>query len=155
MNIGEMQRKLSSKAEADRLVEFVDDFHKFDDLYNLLYDKDWLRLAHDHVSENAGSETAGVDKVTMSAFDERLEENLQALREELKAETFQPYPVRRAYIPKSNGKVRPLGIPAMKDRIVQEALRMVLEPIYEGVFDKRSFGFRPNRRTMDAIKCIT
>jgi group II intron reverse transcriptase/maturase len=148
MNAGEMQRKLSLWAEKDK--EF-----RFFDLYHLLYDKDWIRLAHDYVKQNAGSMTAGCDGINMSAFDEHLEENLQRLAEELKSETFEPYPVRRVYIPKSNGKLRPLGIPSIKDRIVQEALRMILEPIYEADFSQYSFGFRPNRCTMDAIKCIS
>lgn len=148
MNVGEMQRKLSLWAERDKN-------HKFFDLYHLLYDKDWLRLAHDYVVQNAGSVTAGCDGMNMKIFDENLEENLQELTRELKAETFEPYPVRRVYIPKMNGKVRPLGIPSIQDRIVQEAIRMILEPIYEADFSQYSFGFRPNRRTMDAIKCLT
>lgn len=148
MNVGEMQRKLSLWAEKDK-------HHRCFDLYHLLYDKDWLRLAHDRVSQNAGSVTAGCDGITMKDFDENLEGNLEELTKDLKAETFEPYPVRRVYIPKSNGKVRPLGIPSIKDRIVQEALRMILEPIYEADFSQYSFGFRPNRCTMDAVKCIT
>jgi RNA-directed DNA polymerase len=148
MNVGEMQRKLSLWAQQDKQ-------RKFYDLYSLLYDGTWLRLAHDYVAQNAGSRTAGCDGITMRRFDERLEENLQALTEELKAGTFEPYPVRRVYIPKANGRVRPLGIASIKDRIVQEALRMILEPIYEADFSQTSFGFRPLRRTMDAIRCIT
>jgi RNA-directed DNA polymerase len=148
MNVGEMQRKLSQWATQDKDMQFFD-------LDHLLYDRDWLRLAHDYVKQNAGSITAGCDGINMAIFDENLEGNLQALIEELKSETFKPSPVRRVYIPKPNGKTRPLGIPSIKDRIVQEALRMVLEPIFEADFSLYSFGFRPTRRTMDAIKCIT
>jgi len=148
MNVGEMQRKLSEWATQDKE-------RKFYGLYDLLYDGDWLRLAHDYVKQNAGSVTAGCDGISMSGFDEDLEFNLQKIIEELKSETFKPMPVRRVYIPKPNGKTRPLGIPSIKDRIVQEALRMALEPIFEADFSGYSFGFRPTRRTMDAIKCIT
>jgi RNA-directed DNA polymerase len=147
MNIGEIQRLLSVKAEKESN-------HQFDDLYGLLCNKDWLRLAHDHVKQNAGSMTAGCDGIDMKDFDENLESNLQKLREELKEGKFQPYPVRRVYILKANRKLRPLGIPSIKDRIVQETLRMILEPIYEAKFSLYSFGFRPNHCTMDAIKCI-
>jgi RNA-directed DNA polymerase len=148
MNVGEMQRKLSEWATQDKE-------RKFYGLYDLLNDRDWLRLAHDYVKQNAGSITAGCDGINMATFDEELEGNLQEITEELKSETFKPMPVRRVYIPKPNGKTRPLGIPSIKDRIVQEALRMVLEPIFEADFSPYSFGFRPTRRTMDAIKCIT
>ena len=91
----------------------------------------------------------------MAIFDEGLEGNLQSITEELKSETFQPMPVRRVYIPKPKGKTRPLGIPSIKDRIVQEALRMALEPIFEADFSPYSYGFRPNRRPMEAITCTT
>jgi RNA-directed DNA polymerase len=148
MNVGEMQRKLSNWARDNQEQRFFD-------LYHLLYDKDWLRLAHDHVKANAGSITAGCDGINMAIFDQDLETNLLKLAEDLKSEQFVPKPARRIYIPKSNGKKRPLGISTIRDRIVQEALRMVLEPIYEADFSQYSFGFRPNRCTMDAIKCIT
>jgi RNA-directed DNA polymerase len=147
MNVGEMQRKLSLWAEQDKE-------HRFFDLYHLLYDTDWLRLAHDYVKQNAGSRTAGCDGINISLFDENLETHLQGLAEELKSQAFEPRPVRRVLIPKANGKLRRLGIPAIRDRIVQEALRMILEPLYEADFSQYSFGFRPNRCTMDAVKCI-
>lgn len=147
MNIGEMQRKLSLWAEKDKQ-------HRFFDLYHLLYDKDWLRLAHDYVKQNAGSITAGCDGINMSIFDENLQENLLILAQELKSQTFQPHPVRRVYISKANGKTRSLGIPSIRDRIVQEGLRMILEPIYEADFSRFSFGFRPDRCTADAVKYV-
>jgi len=142
-----MQRKLSQWAEQDKERRFFG-------LYDLICRMDWLRLAHDYVEQNAGSKTAGSDHENMDTFNENEEGNLQELQKELQAETFDARAVRRVYIPKSDGKLRPLGIPAIKDRIVQEAIRMILEPIYEADFSQYSFGFRPNRCTMDAIKCI-
>ncbi len=147
MNVGEMQRKLSLWAMQNKE-------HRFFDLYHLLYDQDWLRLAHDRVAQNAGSKTAGCDGINMKLFDEKLERNLQQLAGELKSQSYEPQPVRRVYIPKTEGKVRPLGIHSIRDRIVQEALRMILEPIYEADFDQHSYGFRPNRCTMDAVKRV-
>jgi RNA-directed DNA polymerase len=148
MNVGELQRKLSQWATQDKE-------RKFFDLYKLVMKEEWLRTAHAHVRQNRGSVTAGTDGITMKVFEERLEENLRQLHEDLKAGTFAPTPVRRVAIreEKAGGrvKVRRLGIPAIRDRIVQEALRMVLEPIYEADFHDRSYGFRPNRCTMDAV----
>lgn len=142
-----MQRKLSRWAEDDKQ-------HKFFDLYHLLYDEQWLRLAHDYVKQNSGSRTAGCDGINMKRFDENLEQHLKEIAEQLKSESFQPHPVKRVHVPKANspGKLRPLGIPAIKDRIVQKALHMILEPIFEADFSPYSFGFRPNRCTMDAIR---
>jgi len=147
MNIGEMQRKLSLWAEQDKE-------RKFYGLFDLICDMDWLRLAHAYVEQNAGSKTAGCDGIDMSEFNQNLEGNLLNLLNSLQTETFVACPARRVYIPKENGKVRPLGIPTIRDRIVQEAVRMALEPIFEADFSQYSFGFRPNRCTMDAIKCI-
>ena len=104
MNVDEMQRKLSQKAEKE--IE-----HQFENLYSLLCNEDWLRVAHKHVNTNRGRETAGIDGESMCTFNKDLEVNLGKLREQLKAKTFEPLPVRRVYIPKANGKKRPLGIP--------------------------------------------
>ena len=90
----------------------------------------------------------------MKDFDENLDSHIEQLRQDLKAQTFEPMPVRRVYIPKPGGKKRPLGIPAIRDWIVQEALRMVLEPIFESDFSQYSYGFRPNRCTKDAVAYI-
>src|SRR5215510_14183453 len=83
-----------------------------------------------------------------------LDRHLGELKDDLKARIFEPLPVERAYVPKPNGKLRPLGIPGIRDRIVQEALRMILEPIWEADFSQHSYGFRPNRSTYDAIAYI-
>jgi RNA-directed DNA polymerase len=142
-----MQRKLSQWATADPTKRFVD-------LYSLLCNEVWLRVAHHKVNTNRGRETAGIDWQSMSHFNGDLDGNLERLRVMLKAKTFEPIPVRRVYIPKSHGKKRPLGIPGIRDRIVQEALRMILEPIWEADFSTHSYGFRPNRSTYDAMSYI-
>jgi RNA-directed DNA polymerase len=147
VDVSEMQRKLSQWATDDPTKRFMD-------LYSLLCNEVWLRVAHHKVNTNQGRETAGVDGESMSDFNGDLDGNLEALRQLLKAKTFEPQPVRRVYIPKPNGKKRPLGIPGIRDRIVQEALRMILEPIWEADFSTQSYGFRPNRSTYDAIAYI-
>jgi RNA-directed DNA polymerase len=143
-----MQRKLSQWATDDPTKAFVD-------LYSLLCNEIWLRVAAKHTLSNKGSETAGVDDMTKSNFLGDYDGNIHRLRERLKAKIFEPMPVRRVYIPKSNSeKKRPLGIPTLLDRIVQEALRMILEPIWEADFSRHSYGFRPNRSTYDAISYL-
>ena len=151
VDVSEMQTKRSQGAEQDRT-------RRFDDLYHLLYHDDWLRTAQAHVRQNAGSRTAGGDGVVMRSFEEHLEGHLTRLGEDLKTGRFEPQAVRRTYIQemKAGGriKMRPLGIPAMCDRIVQEALRRILEPIWEADVSRHSYGFRPNRSTKDAVAYI-
>jgi len=143
-----MQRKLSQWATEDATKRFVD-------LYSLLCNEVWLRVAAHKVLRNEGSGTAGIDKQTKSNFLADFDGNITRLQESLKAKDFEPMPVRRVYIPKPNSeKKRPLGIPTLKDRIVQETLRMILEPIWEADFSKHSYGFRPNRSTYDAVSYI-
>jgi RNA-directed DNA polymerase len=104
---------------------------------------------------NTGSRTAGIDGRTKSNFLGDFDGYITRLRASLKAKIFEPVPVRRVYIPKPNSeKKRPLGIPTLFDRIVQEALRMILEPIWEADFSIHSYGFRPNRSTYDAMTYI-
>jgi len=108
--------------------------------------------AYKAVKRNRGA--AGVDKVSIGMFDANRDENLEALMRDLKAGCFQPRPLRRVYIPKDLGAktLRPLGIPTVRDRIAQEVLRRLLEPIFEPLFHEASFGFIPKRNCHMAIE---
>lgn len=128
--------------------------HRFTNLYSLMHWDYWIRCAADAVLSRPGSSTAGVDGKTRDAFKRDYEQEVVKLVNSLKDKTYLPQPVRRVYIPKSNGKMRPLGIPTLRDRIVQEALRAILDPIYETDFHPYSFGFRKGRCTQDAIAVI-
>ena len=125
--------------------------HRFTNLYDLLHWDCWMHTAAERVLARPGSQTDGVDGQTRLAFKEDYERQMKMLIDQLKRKTYKPQPVRRVYIPKHDGKQRPLGIPALRDRIVQEALRAILDPIYESDFYQHSYGFRKGRRTMDAI----
>lgn len=109
-----------------------------------------LRAAYAAVRANRGE--PGVDGVTVEAFGEHLEANLGMLITELRAKTYRPQPVRRVWIPKPDGRQRPLGIPAVRDRVVQQAVLQVLEPIFEADFSPHSHGFRPGRGTVTALR---
>ena len=126
---------------------------RFDDLFNLVCDPAFLLVAWRRVKGNKGARTAGVDGRTafyVSAV--RGEEGFLAdLRVELKAGRFRPLPARERLIPKPGGSKRRLGIPTVTDRVVQAALKLVLEPIFEADFQPCSYGFRPGRRAQDAI----
>jgi RNA-directed DNA polymerase len=126
---------------------------RFDDLYNLVCDPAVLVMAWERVRGNRGARSAGVDGQTafyVTAV-RGVEEFLGDLRDDLKARSFQPLPVRERMIPKANGKLRRLGIPTLRDRVAQAALKLVLEPIFEADFKPCSYGFRPRRRAQDAI----
>jgi RNA-directed DNA polymerase len=143
-----MQAKLHRWAAADP-------GRRFDDLFNLVYDPATLVVAFDRVAGNIGARTAGVDGLTVADVEQRLGVPgfLDDLRAQLKQGTFRPLPVRERTIPKpgGSGKVRSLGIPTVADRVVQAALKLVLEPIFETDFRPVSYGFRPKRRAHDAI----
>ena len=126
---------------------------RFDDLFNLVHDPATLMVAFDRVAGNAGARTAGVDRKTVRSIEDGVgvAAFLDDIRSRLKARTFRPLPVRERMIPKTGGKLRRLGIPTVADRVVQAALKLVLEPLFEADFKPFSYGFRPNRRAHDAI----
>jgi RNA-directed DNA polymerase len=126
---------------------------RFADLFNLVCDPAVLLVAWHRVKGNRGARTAGVDGQTARTIRAGRGEAgfLADLRADLKARRFAPLPVRERLMPKAGGKLRRLGIPTVRDRVVQAALKLVLEPIWEADFEPCSYGFRPNRRAQDAI----
>jgi len=123
---------------------------KWFSLIDKVYRAETLKAAWQRVEANAGA--AGVDGQSVERFAVRAEMYLEELSTALKKGTYRPQPVRRVEIPKGGGKFRPLGIPAVKDRIVQTALKLVLEPIFEREFLKLSYGFRPGLGCKDALR---
>jgi len=126
-------------------------------LYRLVCDPGWLRTGLETVLANSGSNTPGVDGITKKHIDSRADGRnrlVQQLQQELRNETYRPQPVKRVYIPKANGKLRPLGIACLRDRTVQATVKMVLEPIDESVFHPFSWGFRPLRSTHHALSAL-
>src|SRR5215467_4162819 len=145
-SIRRLQRKLYLKAKAEPAFRFY-----------LLYDKicreDVLRHAYDLARANRGA--AGVDGISFAAIEAAgLEEWLGGLRKDVVAKTYRPEPVRRVMIPKPGGGERPLGIPTIRDRVVQTAAKLVLEPIFEADFEPSAYGFRPKRSAQDAIRKV-
>jgi group II intron reverse transcriptase/maturase len=121
-------------------------------LYDKVYALPNLEQAWKQVAENNGA--AGIDKMSVKQYSQNVGERLQQLSQDLRQKTYRPLAVRRAFIPKGAGGKRPLGIPTIRDRIVQQALRQVLEPIFEGVFSTRSHGFRPERGSATALNVV-
>jgi RNA-directed DNA polymerase len=140
------QRKLHDWASEDAERRFCD-------LWNLVCDPATLLVAWSRVSANRGSRTAGIDIFTRHRVEHQygVERFLRELRAELKERRFRPLPVRERQIPKRDGNKRRLGIPTLKDRVVQVALKLVLEPIFESGFYPSSYGYRSGRRAHDAI----
>lgn len=144
--IRSLQKKLYLKAKAEPDFRFY-----------LLYDKVWrddiLQHAYRLARANAGA--PGVDGVTFAAIEiAGLDEWLSGLRKALRDRTYRPDPVRRVMIPKPNGGERPLGIPTIRDRVVQTALKLVIEPIFEADLEPNAYGYRPGRSAGDAVETV-
>src|SRR5918994_7984018 len=139
-----LQRKLYRKAKADPAFRFY-----------LLYDKICREdiLCHAYALARANAGAPGVDGVSFAQIEASgVERWLAGLREELVSKTYRPAPVRRVMIPKPGGGERPLGIPTIRDRVVQTAAKLVLEPILEADLDPAAYGYRPGRGGTDANK---
>ena len=143
-----LQRKLYLKAKHQTTFRFYS-------LYDKVYRSDVLQRAFELVRQNQGS--PGIDGETFAAIEAGIGKlaYCQEIQESLKANTYRAMPVKRVEIPKPNGETRPLGIPCIKDRVVQMAVKLVIEPIFEADFSPNSYGFRPKRsahQAMDAIR---
>ena len=123
---------------------------KWFSLIDKVYAPTTLALAWYKVRGNGGA--AGVDRQSIERFAARAEEYLAELATDLRAGRYRPQPIRRVAIPKGDGRMRPLGIPTVKDRIIQTAVKLVIEPIFEAIFLPTSYGFRPGRGCKDALR---
>lgn len=123
----------------------------YDRIYRNLYNQELFLQAYQNIYASQGNMTAGTDGQTIDAMSL---ERINRLIETLKDESYQPKPSRRTYIPKKNGKTRPLGIPSIDDKLVQEVIRMMLESMYENSFEDNSHGFRPNKSCHTALRMI-
>ena len=126
--------------------------YKYERLNRILYNKDMYAVAYQRIAPKQSNMTAGTDGKTIDGMSI---ERIDRLIESLKDESYQPKPSRREYIPKKNGKMRPLGIPSIEDKLLQEVVRMILEAIYEGQFSNCSHGFRPQRSCHTAMEQIS
>ena len=144
--VRQLQQRLGESAKAGKT-------RRFHALYDRIYRSDVLWEAWKRVRSNAGA--AGVDGETIRAIEQRgAEEFVQEVQAELRTGRYSPSPVKRQYIPKADGKQRPLGIPTIRDRVVQMAAKLVIEPIFEADFQDFSYGFRPGRGATQALEVI-
>jgi group II intron reverse transcriptase/maturase len=135
---------IAEKAKANPQLEFTSLMHLLNEQYLLECYKQLKR-----------HKAPGIDQRTVESYSkEEIKEAIRQLVESLKAHRYKPQPVRRVYIPKANGKQRPLGIPTVMDRILQRALANILEPLFEPLFQDNSYGFRPNRSAQEAIRAL-
>lgn len=125
--------------------------YKYERLYRLLFNEEMFFVAYQRIYAKQGNMTAGTDGKTIDGMSLQ---RIESLIMSLKSEAYKPNPARRVYIPKKNGGKRPLGIPSVEDKLVQEVIRMILEAIYEGAFQSTSHGFRPHKSCHTALKDI-
>jgi group II intron reverse transcriptase/maturase len=142
-----MQSKLATWSSEDKE-------RRFDRLLRVIVDRSWLQEAARITLASRGARTPGIDGVDKQRMERELPECLERLRSELLDGSYQPQPARRVYIPKTDGKQRPLGIPTLRDRIVQRAMLMAMDPIWESDFHRLSYGFRPERSVHHAIRTV-
>ena len=142
-----LQRKLYTKAKQEPA-------YRFDALYDKVWRADILMFAYHLVRANKGN--PGVDGMNFEAIEQKIgiDTFLSELAQDLKDRTYRPSPVRRVMIPKADGSLRPLGIPTIRDRVAQMALKLIIEPIFEADFCPNSYGFRPKKSAHDAIDDI-
>jgi group II intron reverse transcriptase/maturase len=144
---------LEAETDGDKMKKWNQQYHDKFKRHSLIFqvwDEKNLENAWKSVKANKGS--AGIDGMTIEQFEANLQLNLAEIQRLLRENRYEPKPVKRVFIPKENGKMRPLGIPTVRDRIVQQALKNVLEPIFEEIFLPQSHGYRPNTNAHAAVR---